>query len=660
MELRNSSLGTPNESSIKAAHKEREVDFNFVLAGNANVGKSVIFNHLTGLDQIIGNWPGKTVERAEGYLNFKGHRIRIIDLPGIYSFSTFSLEELVSREYIAREKPDIVINVIDASVLERNLFFTFQLMELKPNMVIALNQVDLAKKKGIQINHEKLQERLGVPVVPTVAIKGQGIHKLLEKGFESIKDRRTVEKVRIKYGSEVEKRIGKLVPLIEKIEFGYPPRFIAIKLLENDEEIKKIIRQKDESIIHAAEILAKEIERIHNEPCSSVISAERYNVANRITGEVQTLKKDKKATMAERLDDITTHKVWGYVIMILVMFSVFFLIFSIGIFLSNQIGGVFDAVKPQGLETNYELLWEGVIGGLVAGITLVLPFVLPFYFLLAILEDSGYLPRIAFLLDSAMHKIGLHGKALIPLILGYGCDVPACFSCRIMETQRDRLIAAFVITLIPCTARTVVIFGLVGAFVGIQWAFALYVFNLVLIFGLGRLAFKVIPGEPTGLIMEMHSYRMPSLKVVSKQTWIRTKSIITIVFPYYIIGGLILVGLHAAGLLGPIGSALSPITVMWLGLPALAGILLIFGVVRKELVIVMPAIIFGTTNLAAIFTPTQMIVLAIVTMVYVPCIATLVALKKEFGWKKMAYIALFEIFFAILLGGLAFRLLGLF
>jgi ferrous iron transport protein B len=648
------------ENARKGAEKDRKADFTIAMAGNANVGKSVIFNHLTGLDQIIGNWPGKTVERAEGFLNFRSQKVRIIDLPGIYSFSTFSTEEVVSREYIAYEKPDLVINVVDASVLERNLFFTFQLMELGANLVIALNQVDMAKKKGIVIDHKKLEEMLGVPVVPTVAIKGSGIHELLETSLDKIKSRRLPRPGKIRYGSEVENRIEKLIPSIEKLGLGYQSRFLAIKLLEGDEEIKGMVGEKDESIIQASGLLAAELESIHDEPCSSVISAERYHVASRITREVQSVEKDKKATFAEKLDDVTTHKVWGYVIMILVMFSIFFLIFSVGIFLSDQISGVFDSLKPQGLDSTTQLLWEGLVGGLVAGITLVLPFVLPFYFTLAILEDSGYLPRIAFLLDSAMHKIGLHGKALIPLILGYGCDVPACFSCRIMETRRDRLIAAFVITLIPCTARSVVILGLVGAFVGIEWALGLYVFNLILIFALGRLAFKVVPGEPTGLIMEMHSYRMPSLKVVTKQTWARTKSILTIVFPYYIIGGLILVGLHAGGLLQPIGDALSPITVGWLGLPSLVGILLIFGIVRKELVIVMPAIISGTTNLAAVFTPDQMIVLALVTMIYVPCIATLVALKKEFGWRSTFYIALFEILFAILLGGLAFRLLSLF
>lgn len=644
----------------KQGDGDRKTDFTFALAGNANVGKSVIFNHLTGMDQIIGNWPGKTIDRAEGFLNFQGRTIRIIDLPGIYSFSTYSTEEIVTREYIAHEKPDLVINVIDASVLERNLFFTFQLVELGANLVVVLNQVDLAKKKGLEIDAEKLEKILGVPVIPTVAIKGQGLHEVLEKCMESVYKKGKEKASRIEYGREVERRIGELVPIVQELSIGYPSRFVAIKLLERDDEFWRLVHEKDESVIVIAQKLIRELETIHREPSSSIISAERYHVANRITGEVQRLERDKKATFTEKLDEVTTHRVWGYVIMILVMFSVFFLIFTIGTILSGFISGIFDSIQPQGLDTTTRLLWEGIVGGIVAGITLVLPFVLPFYFLLAILEDSGYLPRIAFLLDSVMHKIGLHGKALIPLILGYGCDVPACFSCRIMETRRDRLIAAFVITLIPCTARTVVILGLVGAYVGIQYAFALYIFNLALIFGLGRLAFKVVPGEPTGLIMEMHSYRMPSLKVVAKQTWTRTKSIITIVFPYYIIGGLVLAGLHMAGLLGPIGDAMSPITVGWLGLPALAGVLLIFGIVRKELVIVMPAIIFGTTNLALIFTPVQMIVLALVTMIYVPCIATIIALKKEFGWKSTLYIVVFEILFAILLGGIVFRLLTLF
>lgn len=631
------------------------------LAGNANVGKSVIFNYLTGLHQHIANWPGKTVEKAEGTLVFKNYTIDVIDLPGIYSLSTFSMEELISREYIAVEKPDIVVNVIDSTVLERNLFFTIQLLELGNPMVIALNQIDLAKKRGITIDPEGLERLLGIPVVPTIAITGTGIHEVLEEALCIVKGNRE-KPVKIKYGREVEEGIEKIKSLLHEIKIEYPPRFVSIKLLEGDREITDIIGKENPEILPRVREYILEIEKIHGESCSTVIASERYDIANKIAKECQQIISPEKPALSERLDAITTHKIFGYIIMLSVLFSVFFSIFYFGNILSSLIGNFFAGLKPTdvGTGTTQALLWETIVGGVVAGLTLVLPYVLPFYLLLSILEDSGYLPRIAFLLDRIMHKMGLHGKAIIPIIMGYGCNVPACFSCRIMETKRDRLITAFVITLIPCTARTVVILALVGAFVGIKWALALYLIDLLIIFILGRIAFKVLPGEPTGLIMEMPSYRMPSIKVVVKQTWHRIKSILYIVFPYYIVGGFVLGILQILGFLETMGRILSPITVDWLGLPALSGILLIFGIIRKELVVVMPAVIFGTTNLAEVFTPLQMIVLAFVTMLYIPCAATIAALAKEFGKKTAFYITVFDLAFAVFIGGIALRLLLIF
>lgn len=307
-----------------------------------------------------------------------------------------------------------------------------------------------------------------------------------------------------------------------------------------------------------------------------------------------------------------------------------------------------------------DIIWNGAFAGFVAGLTLVIPYVVPFYIILAVIEDSGYLTRISVMLDRGMHKIGLHGKAIIPLILGYGCNVPACFGCRIMETPKQKVLAAFLVTLVPCTARTVVILGLVAAFVNIWWAMALYVFDIVLIILLGRIAFKVVPGESVGLIMEMPDYHVPSAKVVLNQTWARTKSLLWVVFPAYIIGSAVLQAIYAAGWLDPANDALRPITVEWLGLPSAVGILLIFGLVRKELTILMLAVIFQTTNFASIMSPVQLIVLALVTMIYVPCLAVILCLAKEFGWKKTAVIAIFEVSLAILLGGVAFRLLTIF
>ncbi len=649
----------PSTVSEKKNDKEK-ADLTIALAGNANVGKSAIFNCLTGAHQHVGNWPGKTVERAEGSLHFKGYNIDVIDLPGIYSFSTFSLEELVSREYIALEKPDVVVNVVDACVLERNLFFTLQLMELQVPIVIALNQTDLAKAKGIKIDEEKLGNFLGVPVVPTVGIRGTGVYGLVEQAIRIAKRELEVRPKEIEYGREIEDKVRKLTLLLNKAKISYPPRFVALKLLDGDEEIKKEVRKVDGGIVTTAEEYAKEIEQIHGELCPVVISSERYALANRITREVQETTILKKTSIAERMDELATHKIFGYLLMLAVMSSFFYVIFSFGNFLSSAISDFSSTFRPQNLDIAQKILWEGIAGGFVAAVTLVLPYVLPFYLLLTILEDSGYLPRVAFLLDNLMHKIGLHGKAIIPIILGYGCNVPACYSCRIMETQRDRLIAAFVVTFVPCTARIIVILGLVAAFVNIQWAFALLLIDLIIILVMGRIAFKAIPGESMGMIMELPSLRLPSKRVVLAQTWTRVKSIFYMVFPIYIVGGTILATMQLTGVLKPIEALLTPVTVNWLGLPPIVSVLLLFGAVRKELVVVMPAILFGTTNLATVFTPAQMIVLAFVTMIYVPCVATFAMLKREFGWKTASYITVFEIALAITLGGVLFRSLQFF
>lgn len=631
------------------------------LAGNANVGKSVIFNHLTGLHQHIGNWPGKTVEKAEGTLHFKGYRIDIVDLPGIYSLSTYSLEELVSRKYIAVERPDVVINVVDASVLERNLFFTLQLMELETPMVVALNQIDIAKSKGVQVDTKKLEKLLGVPVMPTVAIKGVGIAKLLEKTIETV-EKKTAKKSRVTYGEEVEEKIGKLIEKMKRVQLVYPPRYVAIKLLEGDEEIEREIQRIDPQIVSTAKKLADEIESIHGHCCSTVITSERYEAAGCITRAAQKLVSPMKPTKVEWLHNFTTHRVTGYLTLIFSLLLIFYSIFTFGDYTSGLLSDLLYGLEPlftsafgTGIVGN--LIWGGVMEGLIAGITIVLPYIIPFYIILYFLENSGYLSRIAFLMDNVMHKIGLHGKAFIPMILGFGCNVPACLGCKIMETRRERLLAAFVTTLVPCAATTVIILGLVGNFLGIHWALALYILDLAIIFTLGRLAFRVVPGEPTALIMEMHDYRWPHMKTILKQTWFRIAEFIKIAFPLIIFGSLLLKLAEVSGVLEIIASLLSPITIAWLGLPAITGITLIFGVLRKELSLVMLAALLGTTNFALVLTPVQMIVFTIVAMLYIPCIATIAALVRDFGWKKALFITVFEVLFAILVGGIALRLL---
>ena len=635
----------------------------FALAGNANVGKSVVFNHLTGSSQIIGNWPGKTVEKAQGILNFEGRKVVIVDLPGIYSFSTFSMEEIVSREYIAFEHPDVVINVIDASVLERNLFFTIQLLEMDVPLVVCLNQADVAKQKGVTIDVKRLEQALGVPVVSTVAIRGEGIYELAKTAVKVAENKNQNGRPCLKYGIEIEERIEKLAQAIksENLALGYSPRWVAIKLLENDPEIRKSIGSRSEKLIHESEVLAGEISHIHEEKCFAVIASERYALANHIAADVQR-QSIIKTTLSERLDWITTHRVFGYATSMGVIAGLLLWTFTIGGFLSTLLSNALNFLQPINPAFNGSLigiLWNGIFGGLVAGITLVVPYVLPFYLMLAMIEDSGILTRVAFMMDTAMHKIGLHGKALIPLILGFGCNVPAIRACRIMETKRERLLAAFAITFATCAARTILILGLVAAFVGAGWALALYAIDIALIFVLGRIALKIVPGQSTGLIMEMHSFKIPSLSVVSKQTWARTKSLIYIVFPTYIVGSALVQILYAVGVLKPMSDFLSPLTVAWLGLPAITGILLILGVVRKEFILLASVAVFGSTNLALFLTPVQLITLALIGILYIPCLSTIAVLAKEFSWRTAAAISAANFVTALIVGGVAFRLLSL-
>jgi len=641
------------------------------LAGNANVGKSVIFNQLTGLNQIVGNWPGKTVERAEGTLVFKGYKIGIIDLPGVYSLSTYSMEEIVSRDYIAIERPDIIVNVVDASALERNLYFTIQLLELEAPIVVGLNQMDFAAKKGIKIDVGKLSAALGVPVVPMVAISGVGTQDLLCTVVDVAEKKVELNPMSVKYGKEVEKHVEKLALVIgEKLPELcqiYPARWVAVKLFEGDQDVEGKVRvySHGEEVAKLTNTLIQEIERKHGEPAPVVIASERYSIANSLAKAVMSVESPPQITLEQKLDAVTTHRILGYPVLAAILAAMFVVVFVGGNFLSDALtvllGNMFIPAVGSWLSLfmpswAVEVVAGGFLGGVVAGVSIALPYIVPFYILLAVLEDSGYLPRAAFLMDNVMHKIGLHGKAFIPLMLGYGCNVPACIGCRIMETDRERFLAGFVVVLIPCAARTVVILGLVGRYVGLHAALALYVFDLVLVFVLGRIAFKALPGEPVGLIMEMPSFKRPLLRNVLLKTWSRSKDFVYIAFPLIIVGSVVLTGLSAAGFMHPIAEAVSPLTSGWLGLPSVAGIPLLFGVLRKELTLVLLSELLPLGSLTSV----QMVVFALVTMIYVPCVATVAALFREFGWKRALATIVIDVVLAVVLGGIAFRLLSLF
>jgi ferrous iron transport protein B len=643
-------------------HKDSK-EYIVALAGNANVGKSATFNQLTGVDQDIGNWPGKTVERAEGLLQHRGQRIRVIDLPGIYSITTLSTEEQISREFIAHDHPDVVVNVVDASALYRNLFFTLQLSELESPMIIAVNQMDLAVKKGIHIDFRKLSTLMGVPVIATVAIQGKGISELSDAIVTAVRTKPRPHT--ITYGKEVEERIRGIMTLLPTGAGGYPPRWTAIKLLEGDPDTVWEAKTHAPEAVAGAAVYRAELEKIHGEPVGTVMSAERYHATERIVAEVSEFRSpaDNEISLTERIDRLALHPLLGYLLLILTIGGLLVWTFIIGAWMSEILTVFLSHIAPLNpliKGTAVDIVFNGAWTGFVAALTLIIPYVIPFYLFLALIEDSGFLTRFSLMLDRGMHKMGLHGKAIIPLVLGFGCTVPACLSCRIIESPKQKFLAAFLVTLVPCSARTIVILGIVALFVNIWWALALYLLDFVLIIILGRIAFRVLPGESVGMIMEMPDYHVPSGPVVLGQTWQRTQSLIWIVLPAYIVGSIAITAAYALGFLEPINALLSPVTVLLLGLPLMTGVVFVFGIIRKEMTLLALAAIFGTTVFSTIMTPVQLIVFALVTMLYVPCISTILALAQEFGWKRALAITVLETALAIALGAVAFRFLSMF
>ena len=643
---------------IRGGHAEP--DLRIALAGQANVGKSVIFNQLTGLHQHIANWPGTTVDKAEGTLYYKGLIMKVIDLPGIYSLTHLSIEEKISRSYIARERPDVVVNVVDATALERHLIFTLQLLELERPLILVLNMMDLAEKYGIEIDVDVLREELGVPVVTTIATRGRGVAQILDAAIELHRTGYSPKKIR--YGKEVEERVERLEVALGEIDLPYPRRWIALKLLEKDEEIWGLVGEKNPRVIELASELITELESIHGHDSLIIIANERACIASQIARRCIRIVKPRKPTLGDRFDEIATHPILGYILAAIIFAGLFSIVFGVGGIIAElseeYLSEIMrDAwVRILGINPISEVGWSA-IESILFLLGLAIPYILPLYFLTFLLENWGYLARVSFLMDSLMHKAGVHGKAVIPMLLGFGCNVPACLAARIMDTWRERIITILMTTLVPCSAVTVVVMGLVGRYFGVSWVIGLYLLTLLIAFILGSIASRILPGVPVELIMEMPSYKVPSIKTILTMTWIRLREYLEIAAPLIIAMGALVKVLEISGLLDLISSTLSPITSSWLGLPKETGVLLIFGILRKELILTTLAALLGTIDFSQALTPNQMITLSIVTILYIPCAATISVLLKETGTKTTLVITLAEISLAILIGGIASKLL---
>ena len=648
---------TPN---MRGNNDSKSHVLTIALAGNANVGKSAIFNQLTGLVQETGNWSGKTVSLKEGSLLHHGLKIKMVDLPGIYSFSTYSPEELVTREYILTQHPDVVINVVDATSLERNLYFTLQLKEMGVPLVISLNLADVAKKKHIEIDLEKLGRILDAPAINTIAVKGIGVHELIDASLK-VAETKIGSNISndLKYGPEIEQRISEISDALTGSSLTLPLRWFAIKLLEGDSKATADLNGQFPEINRLSSKLSAEISGIHGEESTTVIAAERYSLAARIAENVSIRPKEVARSLTTKLDNISLNPITGYLLIFATMLVILLFISFFGGWLTQVITGFFESINPHipGLFSN--IFWNGAVTGFYAALSIAVGFILPFYVILGVLSDSGYLPRIAFMMDRPCHLIGLHGQATMPLMLAFGCNVPACLGCRILENRRDRLLATFISTLVPCSARTSVVLGLVGAFVGWQWAVGLLVFQFILIFFIGRVFNRFSPSTSPGIIMEIPEYRFPAIRTVVTQAWNRFKGFVTLGIPLIIVGSVVIQSLNTFNLLTYVTQGLSPLTVVWLGLPAFTGVLLIFGILRKEATLALLITLAGGASIVSIMTPLQMVVFTLVILLYIPCISTITVLVKETGFKIAAVMVISEIVLALLAGGIAYRVLGI-
>ncbi|MBU7043638.1 MAG: ferrous iron transport protein B [Theionarchaea archaeon] len=604
------------------------------MAGQPNSGKSTLFNQIAGYKTITSNFPGKTVKYTETKVRFGGQILNIVDLPGTYSLTSFDLAELEARKYLLSKEATVVINVVDASLLSRSLELTLQISELETPIVLCLNMMDEAERKGVHIDCDALSHILGIPVVPAIAVKGKGIREVFQAAVSLGEAQKLPSK--ITYSKDIENVVSDLEPVLaeECKKLGIPQRLLALKLLENDHYFMKCIETP--AVLGKVKQCQKSLEQSHGKPSDVVISSERHAMAMNIFEEVSTVT-EPEISIRDKLDDLLMHRYLGYVALAVILYAFFNIVFGIGQFLESYILEFFESFIPY-LSTYFSGLFlaliEGVVEGFGGGVGIVLPYLVPFLLGLALLEDIGYLPRIAFLMDTFLHRIGLHGKAIIPIILGYGCTVPAIMGTRILESERDRFITATISTLIPCAARTTIILGLVAFFISPNAALGIYIFNLIIIVLLGLVLSRFLPEITPGLILEMPSYQVPSLKSIALKTWLRVKEFIYIAWPLLIGGSIVLSYLNYTGVDYYINQVLSPLTIL-LGLPVVVGITLIFGILKKELSLVMLIQAMGTSHLLTVLTRTQILTFTVFVIFYVPCIATLGVLYREFGFKKM-------------------------
>ena len=526
--------------------------FSIALAGNPNSGKTTIFNNLTGTRQKVGNWPGVTVAKKEGKIRHRGLDLVITDLPGTYSLTPFSIEEIVARNFILDEHPDVVIDIIDSSNLERSLYLATQLRELDCKVLFALNMTDLARSRGIKIDTDKLSELLAVPVVATVGNKNEGMDRLLEAAVglaESETD--TARRRRVKYSKDIEAAISELQQdLVRECAetVPYNPRWTAIKLLEDDKVVKErcvsVAADRGRALFEKTDHLRRRIMDLYADEPEIVMTDERYGFIAGIIREVQTNATYRRVDISRNIDLVLTNRFVGFPIFLFFIWAMFQSTFSVGEhpmqWIESGVGLVstaIDALLPQSLLK--DLVIDGIVAG-VGSVIVFLPNIVILFFFIALFEDTGYMSRCAFLMDRIMHLIGLHGKSFIPMLMGFGCNVPAIMAARTLESEKDRILTILITPFMSCSARLPVYIVLAGTFFAGHAGsviFAIYLLGIVMSILTGRLfRSTLLRGADAPFVMELPPYRVPMLKSLMIHMWDRSKMFLKKM------GGVILVG----------------------------------------------------------------------------------------------------------------------